>query len=816
MDSKKCAFAIYASGDRYIGYRDHVVRLLHRHVPCVDIVDLDMNEACSLIHGVPEGQMVYFSRLAIPLMRQFEKYDRVIWLDVDVDLSRGFAGILDVDTGRDGLAAAPDVYQSKYKSYLKTKFSGYCGSVYFNAGVLVMDLRKIDKAEWRRKIDAGLEVHRRVGLRLRDQDLLNGMFDIKEMDSAFNWIWRRGEPDKKPFCVHYVDKGGHKTMDRIVAAHKAEHGHDVLDRCVVVSPRHSLIRPWIRAYFASGNRTPLVIVPGPPGDWRGDDMAYCEAAAEYSGGMVFDCSKEWEASKSLASRAASRNVGWYSKKALLYAVATKLSPKEWAWIDDDAEIVGCLDECFDYAGAAPGFICTQFYAPNETGKYDANFDYVANGGAGERNFVCKPLNHVEHPDNCHPDRDYNNRMCWNCMVFFHGDANERLKSLDGDFPVEDDECIFGYLYHHDEKWHNGFCDFSAKGWQTSFTRLSDMPSSWGGKMLHYTGSGHGGEVKKFWAAKADRLPPAPFETRETMRVMDPDNPVDAVFVIGTGSVHGNEELRYALRNLDRHCPFVRNVFICGQCPSWVDKSAVIHLPWPDRFSHAKDANIIDKLRHACVQPRIAKRVLFCSDDQFQTRECAWEDFAPRFLRKFFLGDPWYDARHRLWHRRLRKTLEREVERRKAAGLDPSEVYYYQPHIWMPIDRDKFLEYAAWSDYEHRDDTIIASGYFNFVDAHGSKDHDHTFLSNASSRRPDVTHVAYNDGCYRVAMNMLAEMFPGRSRFEQGPAVKAAPAAVSAVRAERIAPIDRRNAEAGRISACAALRRRLGNGIIYPS
>ena len=76
-----------------------------------------------------------------------------------------------------------------------------------------------------------------------------------------------------------------------------------IERCIVVSPRHAFIRPWIRAYFATGNTIPLVIVPGPPGDWRGDDMEYCRAAAEYSGGLVFDCSGEWKDSARLASRA---------------------------------------------------------------------------------------------------------------------------------------------------------------------------------------------------------------------------------------------------------------------------------------------------------------------------------------------------------------------------------------------------------------------------------------------------------------------------------------------------------------------------------
>ena len=244
-----------------------------------------------------------------------------------------------------------------------------------------------------------------------------------------------------------------------------------------------------------------------------------------------------------------------------------------------------------------------------------------------------------------------------------------------------------------------------------------------------------------------------------------DCPVDAVFVIGGGSMDGNLELRYALRNLDAHCKFIRDVYICGECPAWVDKTMVKHLQWPDRFSHAKDANIIDKLRHACECRGIAKRILFCSDDQFQTRECTWDDFAPRYLRRYRPDDKWYANKKRPWHRRLRGTLERDAQRRRASGLNAADVFYYQPHMWMQIDRDLFLEYAKWCGYETRTDTIIASGYFNFIDAAGRPDFDHVFLVGGETRVSDVTHVAYHDGSFSSAMKILAEMFPDKSRFE---------------------------------------------------
>jgi hypothetical protein len=414
-------------------------------------------------------------------------------------------------------------------------------------------------------------------------------------------------------------------------------------RCVVVSPRHAFIRPWIRAYFSSGNTLPLVIVPGPEGDWKDGDMEYCKAAAKFSGGLVFDCSKEWKDSERLAERAVRKNVGWYSKKSILHAVATRLSPKTWAWIDDDAEVTGNLDECFDAAEMAPGFIFTQFYYPDSIdNRHPAGF-YRSNIDTGDK-------------------------VCWNSLVFFHGEANKRLsEELGKDFPVEDDEIVFGYLYQHNAAWKDGFCDFSIRKWQANCKTLAQIPRTWFGKLLHYTTQRNGGEVKKHWAAKADSLPKAPFEIagRKSRPVKAPKNkvrpedwPVDAVFVIGTDSVGNNEELRYALRSLACNCKFVRDVYICGFCPSWVDRSVVRHLQWPDRFSHAKDANIIDKLRHACEQPGIAKRILFCSDDQFQTRECTWDDFAPRYLRRYSSDDNWYALKKRVWHDRLRDTLER--------------------------------------------------------------------------------------------------------------------------------------------------------------
>lgn len=248
-----------------------------------------------------------------------------------------------------------------------------------------------------------------------------------------------------------------------------------------------------------------------------------------------------------------------------------------------------------------------------------------------------------------------------------------------------------------------------------------------------------------------------------------NDPVDAVFVIGTGSRHGNEELRYALRNVANHCPFVRSVYIVGECPKWVDRSVVTHLPWRDRFTFAKDSNIIDKMAHACETPGIAKRILFCSDDQFQTRVCTWDDFAPMWLREYDKDDTWYDDRKHEWHSRLRRTLERERLRRVAMGLGEGGIYYWEPHIWTQFDRDRFLAYAKWSEYEYRTDAIIMSGYFNFIRQRGAQVSDHKFIWSDADFDNPVTHIAYTDEGFNAAMRYLHSLFPEPCRFEVAPA-----------------------------------------------
>ena len=116
---RKSAFAVYASGKRHIAYKNNLVGLLRKYVPEADIVEMDPLKFGPLLDGIPDKDKPTFARLAIPLMDDFRRYQRVVWIDDDVDiLSANFSRIMDPDvvkTSGDGLAAASDIRQEDRK-----------------------------------------------------------------------------------------------------------------------------------------------------------------------------------------------------------------------------------------------------------------------------------------------------------------------------------------------------------------------------------------------------------------------------------------------------------------------------------------------------------------------------------------------------------------------------------------------------------------------------------------------------------------------------------------------------------------------------
>lgn len=90
---------------------------------------------------------------------------------------------------------------------------------------------------------------------------------------------------------------------------------------------------------------------------------------------------------------------------------------------------------------------------------------------------------------------------------------------------------------------------------------------------------------------------------------------DIVIPLGIRSTQQNQELRYALRSIEKHLTGVGNVFIIGEHPDWLTN--VIHIPYTeDPRNRYRDRNIALKMAEACKDSRVSDNFLMVHDDHF--------------------------------------------------------------------------------------------------------------------------------------------------------------------------------------------------------
>lgn len=144
-------------------------------------------------------------------------------------------------------------------------------------------------------------------------------------------------------------------------------------------------------------------------------------------------------------------------------------------------------------------------------------------------------------------------------------------------------------------------------------------------------------------------------------------------------------LKYLLRGIERHLPFVRKVHLVvshpSQVPEWVDRetvSTVLHSDIiPAEHLPTFNSTAIEMFLHRI--PDLEEQFLYFNDDMFPVRDCRREDFfrdgkiVIGFTRHFLASG-------------LYKVQCRNADRlaRKALGLKPSLCFMRPQHICSPM------------------------------------------------------------------------------------------------------------------------------------
>ena len=167
-------------------------------IPCMDTVTSrfaaslmalkQVGDPCIKYFGM--NSLIYDTRNQIAKMAIEEGCDRVLWLDIDTIVMKDIGEIFETDLTGFYAAMVEEPVRSKYPF------------MYFNAGVALMDLKRMRDGIYLKCID----LLNRVAYTAQDQDMLN-LFcqgEIRKIHPQWNDAGHITEPTPDPYIRHFA------------------------------------------------------------------------------------------------------------------------------------------------------------------------------------------------------------------------------------------------------------------------------------------------------------------------------------------------------------------------------------------------------------------------------------------------------------------------------------------------------------------------------------------------------------------------------------------------------------------------------------
>lgn len=232
--------------------------------------------------------------------------------------------------------------------------------------------------------------------------------------------------------------------------------------------------------------------------------------------------------------------------------------------------------------------------------------------------------------------------------------------------------------------------------------------------------------------------------------------IDIVIPLGNGSKWRNNELRYALRSIDKHLLNIRHVVIVGELPKWCTN--VIHIPAKDK-SGRKEYSIFSKIMAAVNDSRVSNPFIFSNDDIF-------------FLKKISAYDMmfWYDNTLQHWHNKssghYKGAIGNVINEARHNNLYTD---IHAPIVYLKERMQHIERNVDWSR-----EYVVKSLYtsFNFFGDYQFEEMTDCKI-NASRTESEIkalikNRLFFSVGDYGINASMrkiLFELFPEKSKFE---------------------------------------------------
>ena len=148
---------------------------------------------------------------------------KVIYLDVDIIAKKDIADLYHQDLENYALAAIPEIpnFYSTIIHKLPQFYPAFKSDTYFNSGVLLMDIPKLNQMDFINKASE-LTIKLNEKLEFPDQDVLNILFEnnFKQLDASFNFMnvrilafkMRYPQTPIDPYLIHYIGKAWNEPI----------------------------------------------------------------------------------------------------------------------------------------------------------------------------------------------------------------------------------------------------------------------------------------------------------------------------------------------------------------------------------------------------------------------------------------------------------------------------------------------------------------------------------------------------------------------------------------------------------------------------
>lgn len=235
---------------------------------------------------------------------------------------------------------------------------------------------------------------------------------------------------------------------------------------------------------------------------------------------------------------------------------------------------------------------------------------------------------------------------------------------------------------------------------------------------------------------------------------------DVVYILGSGSKWGDNELRYSLRSVVRHLPHER-IFIIGEKPDWIAwNDGIFHIPEVDPYNN-KLRNGVWKIRRAAKTAEITEEFVLMNDDFFLLRDIP-------DVQVFNRGPLWQSIRKHMskkgyYFEAMKRALVILAEEGVPVPLD------YAVHYPVVYEKKKVLELIERLHRHVEHGLLFRTMYGNIFNKGGEERQDVKVRGpkELARRAPDLDMVSTTDELVlkKPFREWIGSVFPEACKYE---------------------------------------------------